>query len=215
MEKLEVPYLNFLTIRNSLQEVSSVMDTLERNSIQVAPWPAFSYKPEVSFAIAYNDNCIFLKYYVQESPVKASYYRTHDPVSQDSCVEFFISFGKEAEYYNLEFNCIGTCLAGYGIGRTGRELIPDEYVAKIRRRSVIVNSTDSGIDNVFWEITLVIPSEAFIHHSNLTLKDMYCKANFYKCGDELPMPHFLAWQNVLSETPNFHLPQYFGSLHFV
>lgn len=215
MGMLEVPHLNFITKSSTLQEVSSVMDTLERNSIQIAPWPDFSYIPEASFTIAYDDDCIFIKYYIQENLVKATYYKTHDPVSQDSCVEFFISFNNEAKYYNLEFNCIGTCLAGFGTGRTGRELIPEYYIGKIKRQSVIVSSTESGLDNVFWELTLIIPSEVFIHHSIPTLKDMHCKANFYKCGDELPNPHFLAWQKVESETPNFHLPQFFGSMHFV
>jgi hypothetical protein len=215
MEKLEVPHLNFITKRSSLQEVSSALDTLERNSIQVAPWPDFSYKPNASFAIAYNDNCIFLKYYIQENTFRASCFNTNDPVSQDSCVEFFISFGNEVEYYNLEFNCIGTCLAGFGVGKTERELIPEESVRIIRRCSVIISSTDSGLDHIFWELTLIIPSEIFIHHSDLILKDMHCKANFYKCGDKLPRPHFLAWKKVESTTPNFHLPEYFGSMHFV
>ena len=36
------------------------------------------------------------------------------------------------------------------------------------------------------------------------------RANFYKCGDETPIPHFGMWSPVDNETPDFHRPEYFG-----
>ena len=62
---------------------------------------------------------------------------------------------------------------------------------------------------------LVIPIETF-HFS--TLKDLSgvdAHANFYKCGDKLKLPHFLSWKPVLSSTPDFHTPRYFGQLSFL
>ncbi|MGH2565575.1 MAG: carbohydrate-binding family 9-like protein, partial [Ginsengibacter sp.] len=41
-----------------------------------------------------------------------------------------------------------------------------------------------------------------------------CKVNFYKCGDKLPKPHFLTWNTVETEDPDFHAPEYFGSMEF-
>ena len=38
------------------------------------------------------------------------------------------------------------------------------------------------------------------------------KANFYKCGDETLHPHFGCWNPVVAEEPNFHLPEFFGTL---
>lgn len=40
------------------------------------------------------------------------------------------------------------------------------------------------------------------------------KANFYKCGDELQTPHFLSWNPINIEKPDFHRPDFFGSLEF-
>ena len=38
------------------------------------------------------------------------------------------------------------------------------------------------------------------------------KGNFYKCGDETPVPHFGMWSPVDNETPDFHRPEFFGEL---
>ncbi len=40
------------------------------------------------------------------------------------------------------------------------------------------------------------------------------KANFYKCGDELPEPHYLSWNPINLEKPNFHTPDFFGDIYF-
>ena len=40
------------------------------------------------------------------------------------------------------------------------------------------------------------------------------KANFYKCGDELQTPHFLSWNPIQIEQPDFHRPDFFGTLEF-
>ena len=214
MENLKVPYAP-LTKETALEEISHELDRQERHRIQTVSWPAFSYKPEVSFSIVHNNDCIFLKYFISEKWIRALYRRTHDPVFLDSCVEFFISFDGEAEYYNLEFNCIGTCLLGYGAGKAARRLVPEDYVKKIRRQAIIKTSNDGGLLYNNWELTLVIPLKVFIYHSISSLKNRHCRVNLFKCGDELPEPHFLAWNPVQSASPNFHLPEFFGSMHFV
>jgi hypothetical protein len=54
-------------------------------------------------------------------------------VHEDSCVEFFISFEEDSSYYNLEINCIGTCLFGYGKGKDEREMVDPVVIRKIKR----------------------------------------------------------------------------------
>ena len=39
-------------------------------------------------------------------------------------------------------------------------------------------------------------------------------ANFYKCGDETPVPHYGAWSPVGTAAPDFHRPEFFGELVF-
>lgn len=66
-----------------------------------------------------------------------------------------------------------------------------------------------------WELTLMIPLEVFSYHQINSLKGRQSKVNFFKCGDELPEPHFLAWRNIIAASPDFHLPDFFGTMHFV
>ena len=40
------------------------------------------------------------------------------------------------------------------------------------------------------------------------------KANFYKCADKTSHPHWLTWSVVDYSRPNFHLPEFFGTLEF-
>jgi len=40
------------------------------------------------------------------------------------------------------------------------------------------------------------------------------KANFYKCGDNMKTPHYLSWNPIGTERPNFHTPDYFGTIVF-
>jgi len=212
---LKVPYLSCINSDSSLKEVSGELDQLQHHAIGQRPWPEYPYKPKVFFSIAYSTDSILLKYFVQENTIRISCNIDNSPVHEDSCVEFFISFDGTEAYYNLEFNCIGTCLAAFGKSRCERELLPLERISDIRRMSVIEKVTDEGNAYIRWQLTLVIPSETFIHHHISPLKDRNCKVNFYKCGDALPEPHFLSWKDVSAADPDFHLPESFGKMHFV
>jgi hypothetical protein len=214
MEKLEVSYINFF-VDESMEEISARLDELERHAIEQMLWSDESYKPGALFSIAYSDDSILLKFFVQERSIRVAYSTDNSPVHQDSCVEFFISFGNENKYYNLEFNCIGTCSLGFGESKSNRQFISREVTSKIKRQAVIKSCVGNGTSLINWELTLVIPFEVFTYHNITSLKGIYCKGNFYKCGDALPEPHFLSWQEIVAEAPNFHLPEFFGSMQFV
>ena len=212
MNQIDVPCIDSIDKASSLEKISAELDKVKKYPIDNAPWPDFKYKPEVSFAIAYND-CIFLKYFVREKYIRALYSKTNDPVYLDSCVEFFISFNNEPEYYNMEFNCIGTCLVGFRTGRKDKQMLSEKNIDAIKRLAVIKRSYDENA-NESWELTIMIPLEAFAFHELNSLKDQTCRANFYKCGDELPKPHYLSWNNIESPAPDFHLPGFFGKIHY-
>ncbi len=38
------------------------------------------------------------------------------------------------------------------------------------------------------------------------------RANFYCCGDLTPRPCYAAWSPVLTPAPDFHRPEFFGTL---
>jgi hypothetical protein len=60
----------------------------------------------------------------------------------------------------------------------------------------------------------MIPIVAFSENKIQTLSGETCRGNFFKCGDDLPEPHFVAWNNVNAPSPNFHVPECFGEILF-
>jgi Carbohydrate-binding family 9 len=211
MKRLRVAFQKNLKYADDIKEVSSFLDTIERKSLAFAPWPAYKYKPEVHFSISYTGDCLLLKYYVEEKHIRAHNGEPNAPVYQDSCVELFISFEDGEEYYNVEFNCIGAGRIGFGKEKKRRKLLPRQLISQIKSQVVIAKTEKM---TTRWELTLMIPFPVFCYHSFLSLKGLHARANFYKCGDRLPEPHFIAWSTILSAEPNFHLPQYFGTLVF-
>lgn len=129
---------------NQTTPVGGIVTLLERQRdmpISIEPWPAYpEYHdlPIVSFKIAHGNDCVFIKYDVEEHQMLARYRRTNDPVHKDSCVEFFISFGDDKAYYNLEFNRLGTCFGGFGIPGETRAVLPAELLETIRSERTIV-----------------------------------------------------------------------------
>ncbi|WPV01990.1 carbohydrate-binding family 9-like protein [Mucilaginibacter sp. cycad4] len=209
---LTVAFLEDVDKGSPIEHMSVLLDEQEKHLVGIVPWPDYEYKPDVHFAIAYSTDCFMLKYYVKEKAIKASYYRPNEPVHQDSCVEFFIGFGTELEYYNFGFNCIGTCSLGFGRGRENREVSPEKLIRLIKSQTRLTQEINHGNGDISWELTLMLPLDVFYHHSFTSLKGQQCHANFYKCGDELPEPHFLTWHNIECDDPDFHHPEFFGEI---
>ena len=211
MKEIKVKCISDSIKKNTIDEVSDLLGTLNRQKLEYVPWAQFPGKPKVDFTIAHDQSNIFLKYFVEEKNLRAENKIVNGPVHEDSCVEFFISFDQGVNYYNIEFNCIGTGYIAYGTSKANRQLLDKTLVNNLKKKSVIAPENGKAAN---WELTLAIPLSTFIYTSFKTLKDISCRVNFYKCGDLLPEPHFISWSNIISETPNFHLPEFFGSLVF-
>jgi hypothetical protein len=196
-----------------MNEMSAFLDGAGRQQIDNAPWDDTGELPQVFFSLAYNQQGIYLKYSVEEKYMLARYKKINDPVYKDSCVEFFIAFADDQAYYNFEFNSIGTALGGYGEGKNDRLILPIETVKTINIFSAIAHqNTETGLYN--WELGLFFPSDVFMYHAVSNLTGQTCRVNLYKCGDELPEPHFLSWAPIKHPYPEFHLPEQFGLVVF-
>ena len=192
---------------------------LENNAefqfIETINWAEYPYKPEVKFKMAYCKNQIFLKYYVNEENIMARETRVNGDVYKDSCVEFFVSTNGKKTYYNFEFNCVGIPHVGYGPGRENRALIDPEILKLIKVRSSLGNQPfEERTGRHQWEMMIVMPKECLIYDKDIVLKGLKANANFYKCGDETSKPHFVTWNPIGTETPDYHQPAYFGELSF-
>ncbi|MDR0892867.1 MAG: hypothetical protein LBN24_09670 [Mediterranea sp.] len=179
-------------------------------------WPAeYPYKPQAAFRIAHTQDAILLNYRVKEGSIRAKYGKDNGSVWTDSCVEFFSIPGADGIYYNLECNCIGTVLLAAGPARNQREQAPLTTTAQILRWSSLGRTPfEERIGETEWEVALVIPYTAFFKHHITSLDGQEVKANFYKCGDELQTPHFLSWNPIDVPQPDFHRPEFFGTLEF-
>jgi len=213
MKEIRVKKIEAVQLRAA--DVSRVLEeqNIPEESIDILNWEEYPYRPKVTFRIAHNNKCIFLNYRVEENSVRAVAGKDNGPVWTDSCVEFFLSFSPDAGYYNLEANCIGTVLLGKGKDRHGRIHVSPEIIDKIVRWSSLGREPFQEKPGLCrWELSLVIPTEVFEEKTELSGKTI--KGNFYKCGDELQTPHFLSWNPINTDKPDFHRPEFFGQIIF-
>ena len=171
---------------------------------------------KASFALGHDGSNIYLLFHVVEPQVRAVNTEFNSPVWEDSCVEFFISLGGDKNYYNFEINAIGTVLGAYGPDRHQRHHLSDALLSQVTTTpSLGRDPIKNGEQPTQWNMKVVIPIKA-LHYSKLdSLSGIDGHANFYKCGDKLKHPHFLSWKPVLTSSPDFHTPRYFGQLSFL
>jgi hypothetical protein len=167
-----------------------------------------------NFSIAHFNNGICIHYNVYEPYLKTKTRKPNGDVHRDNCVEFFINLNKEDAYYNFEFNCLGSVKAGYGNNRVDREQLPAEVLKQIEDQiSISINNLNKS-KFIQWEATIIIPHSAFYQHKIQSLRGLTCCCNFTKCGDDLPVPHYLSWVKIEGETPDFHQPLSFREVRF-
>ena len=220
MKTLEVRYLQLSD--DSLETISKSLDELPVNHIDVVNWQEYPFKPNVSFKIGYSKEALYIKYIVREPAVRAVNAAPNSDVWEDSCCEFFCDFDGKG-YYNLETNCIGTQLLGWGESMKDRALAAKSrtradvsVISKIRKVSTLgLEPFDVKIGDFSYEIVMAIPVDSFYKHKLNFEKGMTFRANFYKCGDKTPDMHFLSWNPIGVDSPNFHLPEFFGEIKLV
>ena len=128
-------------------------------------------------------------------------------------MNFKKSLQKLEEYFNLECTCTGKLLLCRGTGRAGRQPLPEALLRGISRRSSL-GSEPFGLreEPTAWELALDIPAATF---GLERFTGLQARGNFYKCGDKLPVPHYLSWAPVRTPRPDFHRPEYFDNIVFI
>jgi hypothetical protein len=198
-----------------VSELQQFMNRLDKHPVAVENWDTYPEKPHVSFSISWKDQYLFLKFFVTESNVRGIFSHDYDPVYRDSCVEFFFSTEKNGPYYNIETNCIGTCLAEKGTSRHNRLLLPEHLISSIKRFPSLGNKPfEEKHELISWNLLLLIPvSQIAEIPDDLTKKILY--VNLYKCGDDLSFPHYLSWRPIKTAQPDFHRPEFFFPMTFI
>lgn len=193
-------------------------ETIEINNY-MGELPVF--RPLTEARLLYDDDNIYVIFKVYDKYVRCKNSQVNDTVWEDSCVEFFFSPDTDfpERYFNLEVNCGGTALMQYNI-------VPRDYFIKVDpvdiSRIDIAHSLPEIVDpeitdEITWTIEYKIPVNILGKYSGITLpeKGITWKANFYKIAVNSTNPHYIAWSPVANEKPDFHLPEYFGSIKFI
>jgi len=184
-----------------------------RGKVDTINWPeSYPYCPECDFKIARSSKHLVLEFKVSGMDLRATSVEDNVRSWEDSCCEFFISpDGKE--YFNFEITCIGSILVAHGTGRSDREQLSNAAVGTIIRRTSLERKPyDIQGGEHSWKVTVFIPF-ALIGMNGENLPESV-GVNFYKCGDLTAHPHFVTWNPVGTEQPDFHRPEFFGELTF-
>lgn len=211
MKSLEIPFIKELS--NVQQAVDILEEKGRRDILDCVNWyREFPYKPLTDIYVGRSEKALFIKYCVKGSMLKAVYTNDHDPVWQDSCVEFFCMPEGAERYANFEFNCIGTCLATSRKSRN-EDVVPftPEEMKTIERYPSLGRRAFKEMEGMFeWDLTVKIPFKLMgLDGNNLPGK---IRANFYKCADDTDSVHYVSWSPIHTETPDFHRPDFFGEL---
>lgn len=212
MAMLSVPDINNLE-KLPLPTLNQTLETCgTKGTIDIAPWESFPYKPEVTFNLAASPAYLFIKFNVEERNLKAEFSKTNEPVWQDSCVEFFVAEPDGNGYRNFEINCIGTLLSARQKAKgVDTKPIPEDEAAKIIRYSSLKQETFNLKEGLHrWQLTVGIPWTILGYET----RPHSIRGNFYKCADGSRNPHYLCWAPIETPEPDFHRPEFFGTLLF-
>lgn len=160
--------------------------------------------------LCYDKEKIKVRLTATESKILSRYSGILDPVCTDSCLEFFFSPREGLpHYFNFEFNPLGALCLGYGPGRSHSVR---QYIPKYREIFSVKNFGAGG----GWGVEYSIPLDFIrIYAPEFSLEaGKKIRGNFYKCGDETEIPHYLAWNKVDTPAPDFHRPEFFGEILF-
>jgi hypothetical protein len=182
--------------------------------------PVPSFIPTVEAKMGYDRDNVFVIFRVQDKYVQSRIQEYNGAVSTESCVEFF--FAPDASrplcYFNLEINAGGTPLIFYitkpmaEVQRLKPEDIDQIEIAHSMPRIVFPEIQEP----VTWTIECRIPIALLEKYTPVTKpeKGNAWKGNFYKTGSRTSNPNYMTWAFVEYPKPNFHLPQFFGTLQF-
>lgn len=212
---LQVPFIKVDSVDDQ-KEIADKLSGLPVNEIACVNWPEdYPAKPKVSFKIAHDNENIFLHYFVEENEILAETKDDNGPVWTDSCVEFFISFDN-IFYYNAEFSCIGKALLAYRPGRANAVHADTGVMNSIKRFSSLGSEPFGKRQGEFkWDMLLVIPVSVYWKSGLTSFKGIEAKGNFFKCGDNLSECHYLSWNPIKTEKPDFHRLDFFDKILFL
>ena len=206
-----IPYIPSLRAMGAEQLRAVLLQGGVELALDSHNWAAdYPYAPTVKAHLAYDGEALAVMFDVAESHTKAVEMSDNGAVWEDSCVEFFVANPVGEGYYNFELNAIGTLLAAYRLSRETATHFDSQKLGQITRYGTFSHEPIDITDGCSWWAAELIPFSAI----GLSSAPKSLRANLYKCGDKLAAPHFMSWSPITLDKPNFHCPEFFGTLIF-
>ena len=198
------------------EDLEKIFETLPEHAIDCCNWPKeFPYSPKATFRIFHDGTKVYIKFAVTENDIKAAVAEDQGRTWTDPCVEFFVSPQCNLDYYNFECTCTGKLLLAWHPADAPKESAGKEVLDSVERIPSLGTGTFALREGEHtWSVIEIIPVSALFRSGVESLDGKEMGANFYKCGDELPTPHFLSWNPIEWPEPSFHRPEQFGKLIF-
>lgn len=176
------------------------------------------FQPVAKAKMMYDDGNLYLIFHVDDRYVRLQTSSFNGKVFEDACVEFFFSPDSNLplSYFNLEMNAGGKALMEYHHDSKTTRLTAEDF-EKVEIAHSMPEKLDHEItEPVTWTVEYRLPLAMLKKFSNVSqpAKGTVWKANFFKTSSKNSNPHYITWSFVDNKTPQFHLPQYFGTLNF-
>lgn len=188
---------------------------IDVGKINVYNWEEFKgYDPEAEFQLVHDNNNIYLRMTAHKDYLAAQCTQVNQMVCNDSCMEAFFNIPgmEKGGYLNLEFNCFGVMFLGCGASRADRITVDPEIVKKYIT-IIVDNDNVPANERGRWSFTCIINKAIFPVLLGVEFTSGECGGNFYKCGERV-ISHYISWNKIEMDHPDFHRPEHFGKLIF-
>ena len=181
-------------------------------------------RPAARLRLLYDDTALFGRFDVTEPLLLARHTLHQSLVCQDSCVELFLQPAPHSGYFNFEFNALGTmqvfyivdpaCLTHIAQHPAPNTVLSTTQLSLIRTATTLQAPIPKPTSTrTKWSVSFSIDWNLIRHFVPAFTPSGTCRANFYKCGDLTPLPHWASWSDI-GEHLSFHQPHTFGVLEF-
>lgn len=191
----------FKYLNKKLSAASSEWEDVSSAEISVTRFSPDAKNPRTTVKGVYSDIGLTLLFESDEKNVLARYRGVNERPWTDSCVEIFFNPCPERsdKYFNFELSAGGGLLIGYRKGRDDK--IQCEF-------SLDMFDIETEINSDGWKACFTIPFSFVLSYAE-EFSPVF-SGNFQKCGDETENPHFVVWNEIEVENPDFHRPEFFG-----
>lgn len=223
------------TIRSAAQPLGSptadwehpLWDAADTLEIANYSWEDSGHHPRTQARVLYDGEFLAAIFRVEDRYVRAVAENFGDPVSADSCVEFFLSpydMSSTDAYFNFELSCNGVLLLRRCSSTTEREwgrpspLLAEADASLLRIAHSMPTRVEPEIEEpTTWTVEFHAPFELFGRYFvdlPRPSAGTEWKGNLYKCAGETSHPHWGTWAPIGLDKPSFHAPAFFQPLNF-